>query len=244
MLAASLSPPDSTSAVCLAGRRRLAWHVWMRAPGRDRSVREGRKGKCNDDSQELSRSSPRRDRGGSELPGTKEKPQAGATAAALTEDEKAVYALGAAIGQQASQAVKALKLTPAERDVFQKGWSRRSPERSRASRWSSTVRGCRRARRRKRAWRPRARSRSAPRSARRRLRSRARSRRLRVWCSGLSSRARPEPQGDRRRARALPRHSHRRYGVRQLGPAWRPRRVPAQRRHPVLDRGPSTDEGR
>jgi FKBP-type peptidyl-prolyl cis-trans isomerase FkpA len=39
----------------------------------------------------------------------------------MTEDEKALYALGAAIGQQASQAVKPLDLSPAEMEVVKKG---------------------------------------------------------------------------------------------------------------------------
>jgi FKBP-type peptidyl-prolyl cis-trans isomerase FkpA len=52
--------------------------------------------------------------------GTQATPQAGASPQALTGDEKAVSALGSAIGQQAGQAVKALNLTPAEREVFQK----------------------------------------------------------------------------------------------------------------------------
>ncbi len=39
----------------------------------------------------------------------------------MTDDEKAVYALGAAMGEQASQTVKTLKLTPAELDLFKKG---------------------------------------------------------------------------------------------------------------------------
>jgi FKBP-type peptidyl-prolyl cis-trans isomerase FkpA len=51
----------------------------------------------------------------------KEKAPVAATAAPMTDDEKAVYALGAAMGDQASQTVKALKLTPAELDVFKKG---------------------------------------------------------------------------------------------------------------------------
>ena len=51
----------------------------------------------------------------------KEKPQVAATAAPMTDDEKAVYALGAAMGEQASTTVKALKLTPAELDIFKKG---------------------------------------------------------------------------------------------------------------------------
>lgn len=42
-------------------------------------------------------------------------------AAVMTEDEKAVYALGAAIGQQAAQSVKALNLSPAELEVLKKG---------------------------------------------------------------------------------------------------------------------------
>jgi FKBP-type peptidyl-prolyl cis-trans isomerase FkpA len=43
------------------------------------------------------------------------------SAPAMTEDEKAVYALGAAIGQQAAQSVKALNLSPAELEVLKKG---------------------------------------------------------------------------------------------------------------------------
>jgi FKBP-type peptidyl-prolyl cis-trans isomerase FkpA len=43
------------------------------------------------------------------------------TAATMTEDEKACYALGAAIGQQAAQSVKALNLSPAELEILKKG---------------------------------------------------------------------------------------------------------------------------
>jgi len=46
---------------------------------------------------------------------------AASPAAAMTEDQKAIYALGAAIGQQAAQPVKALNLTPAEVDILKKG---------------------------------------------------------------------------------------------------------------------------
>jgi FKBP-type peptidyl-prolyl cis-trans isomerase FkpA len=42
-------------------------------------------------------------------------------AAGMTDDEKAVYALGAAIGQQAAQSVKALNLSPAEMEILKKG---------------------------------------------------------------------------------------------------------------------------
>jgi len=50
-----------------------------------------------------------------------EAPKGGASpAAAMTEDEKAVYALGAAIGQQAGQSVKALGLSPAEMEILKK----------------------------------------------------------------------------------------------------------------------------
>jgi FKBP-type peptidyl-prolyl cis-trans isomerase FkpA len=48
-------------------------------------------------------------------------PAAAASPAAMSEDEKAVYALGAAIGQQAAQSVKALNLSPAELEVLKKG---------------------------------------------------------------------------------------------------------------------------
>ena len=41
-------------------------------------------------------------------------------AATMTEDEKAVYALGAAIGQQVAQQVKALNLSPAEMETLKK----------------------------------------------------------------------------------------------------------------------------
>ncbi len=51
----------------------------------------------------------------------KDKAPVAATAAPMTDDEKAVYALGAAMGEQVSQPVKALKLTPAELEVFKKG---------------------------------------------------------------------------------------------------------------------------
>ena len=42
------------------------------------------------------------------------------TAAAVSEDEKAVSALGSAMGEQAGQQLKALNLTPAEMEVFKK----------------------------------------------------------------------------------------------------------------------------
>ncbi len=45
------------------------------------------------------------------------------SAAGMTDDEKAVYALGAAMGQQIEQQVKALKLTPAELELLKKGFS-------------------------------------------------------------------------------------------------------------------------
>jgi FKBP-type peptidyl-prolyl cis-trans isomerase FkpA len=51
-----------------------------------------------------------------------EAPKAAASpAATMTEDEKAVYALGAAMGQQAAQQVKPLNLTPAEMEILRKG---------------------------------------------------------------------------------------------------------------------------
>jgi FKBP-type peptidyl-prolyl cis-trans isomerase FkpA len=46
---------------------------------------------------------------------------AASPATTMSEDEKAVYALGAAIGQQAAQSVKALDLSPAELEVLKKG---------------------------------------------------------------------------------------------------------------------------
>jgi FKBP-type peptidyl-prolyl cis-trans isomerase FkpA len=48
-------------------------------------------------------------------------PAAAASPAAMSEDEKAVLALGAAIGQQAAQSVKALNLSPAELETLKKG---------------------------------------------------------------------------------------------------------------------------
>jgi len=42
-------------------------------------------------------------------------------AAAMTEDEKAVQAFGAAVGQQVAQQVKALNLNPAEMEALRKG---------------------------------------------------------------------------------------------------------------------------
>jgi FKBP-type peptidyl-prolyl cis-trans isomerase FkpA len=42
-------------------------------------------------------------------------------AMSLTDDEKAIYALGAALGQQAAQQVRPLGLTPAEVEVLKKG---------------------------------------------------------------------------------------------------------------------------
>jgi FKBP-type peptidyl-prolyl cis-trans isomerase FkpA len=48
-------------------------------------------------------------------------PAAAASPAAMSEDEKAVLALGAAIGQQAAQSVKALNLSPAELELLKKG---------------------------------------------------------------------------------------------------------------------------
>ncbi len=47
-------------------------------------------------------------------------PAAAATAAPMTDDEKAVYALGAAMGEQAHETLTALKLTPAEVELFKK----------------------------------------------------------------------------------------------------------------------------
>jgi FKBP-type peptidyl-prolyl cis-trans isomerase FkpA len=44
-------------------------------------------------------------------------------AAGMTEDEKAVYALGAAMGQQAAPSVKALNLSPAEMEVLKKAFA-------------------------------------------------------------------------------------------------------------------------
>ena len=44
-------------------------------------------------------------------------------AATMSEDEKAVYALGAAIGQQVAQQVKALNLTPAEVETLKKAFA-------------------------------------------------------------------------------------------------------------------------
>ena len=48
-------------------------------------------------------------------------PAAAPSPAAMSEDEKAVLALGAAIGQQAAQSVKALNLSPAELELLKKG---------------------------------------------------------------------------------------------------------------------------
>jgi FKBP-type peptidyl-prolyl cis-trans isomerase FkpA len=47
--------------------------------------------------------------------------QAAASPAALTEEQKAIHALGAAFGQQAAQQAKPLGLTPAEIEVLKKG---------------------------------------------------------------------------------------------------------------------------
>jgi FKBP-type peptidyl-prolyl cis-trans isomerase FkpA len=52
--------------------------------------------------------------------GCQKKETAPSPAAQMSEDEKAVYALGAAIGQQAGQSVKALKLSPAEMEILKK----------------------------------------------------------------------------------------------------------------------------
>jgi FKBP-type peptidyl-prolyl cis-trans isomerase FkpA len=51
----------------------------------------------------------------------KDKAPVAASPAAMSDDEKAVYALGAAMGEQAGQTLKALKLTPAELELFKKG---------------------------------------------------------------------------------------------------------------------------
>jgi FKBP-type peptidyl-prolyl cis-trans isomerase FkpA len=48
-------------------------------------------------------------------------PAASPSPATLGDDEKAVYALGAAMGAQASQQLAALRLTPAEIELFKKG---------------------------------------------------------------------------------------------------------------------------
>jgi FKBP-type peptidyl-prolyl cis-trans isomerase FkpA len=49
-------------------------------------------------------------------------PAAAASPAAMSEEQKAILALGEAMGQQAGQQVKALNLTPAEMETFQKGF--------------------------------------------------------------------------------------------------------------------------
>ncbi len=51
----------------------------------------------------------------------KDQAKVAATAAPMSDDEKAVYALGASLGDQASQMLKPLKLTPAELEVVKKG---------------------------------------------------------------------------------------------------------------------------
>jgi FKBP-type peptidyl-prolyl cis-trans isomerase FkpA len=43
--------------------------------------------------------------------------------AGMTDEEKTVYALGAAMGQQAEQQLKTLKLTPAELEIMKKGFA-------------------------------------------------------------------------------------------------------------------------
>jgi FKBP-type peptidyl-prolyl cis-trans isomerase FkpA len=48
-------------------------------------------------------------------------PPAASPAAAMTEDEKAILAFGAAVGQQVAQQVKALNLSPAEMETLKKG---------------------------------------------------------------------------------------------------------------------------
>jgi len=50
-------------------------------------------------------------------------PSPAASPAAMSEDEKAVYALGAAMGQQVAQQVKALNLTPAEVETLKKAFA-------------------------------------------------------------------------------------------------------------------------
>ena len=59
-------------------------------------------------------------------------------AAAMTEDEKAVYALGAAIGQQVAQQPKALALTGRVGDPDEGREGVRPPARSRSSRSGTT----------------------------------------------------------------------------------------------------------
>jgi FKBP-type peptidyl-prolyl cis-trans isomerase FkpA len=54
---------------------------------------------------------------------TKEAAPAASPAVTMSEDEKAVYALGEAMGQQAGQQVKALDLKPAELETFKKGFN-------------------------------------------------------------------------------------------------------------------------
>jgi FKBP-type peptidyl-prolyl cis-trans isomerase FkpA len=45
------------------------------------------------------------------------------SAAGMTDEEKAIYALGAAMGQQIEQQVKPLKLNPAEVEILKKGFT-------------------------------------------------------------------------------------------------------------------------
>ncbi len=48
--------------------------------------------------------------------------QSSASATAMSEEQKAIYALGAAMGQQVGRQVTKLRLTPAEQDVLKKGF--------------------------------------------------------------------------------------------------------------------------
>jgi FKBP-type peptidyl-prolyl cis-trans isomerase FkpA len=48
-------------------------------------------------------------------------PSGAASPSTMSEDEKAIYALGAAMGVQAAQQIKALNLSPAEMETFKKG---------------------------------------------------------------------------------------------------------------------------
>ncbi len=85
-----------------------------------KSALAGRKGKCN-----MTRKSTSALLLGVALMvwGCQKKDQAkvAPTAAPMSDDQKAMYALGASLGDQASQMLKPLKLTPAELEIFEKG---------------------------------------------------------------------------------------------------------------------------
>ena len=179
------------------------------------------------------------------LTGACQKPAAPAaspspTAAAMTDEEKTIYALGAMIGQKFAGP---MRLSEKELETLQRGIKATArggqpefPVAEYAAKFDALARS--------RAMAGAADNKAQASAFRDAAAAEAGAIKL---DSGLVYKTiKPgsgtEPEGHRRGARALPRHASRREGVRQLRPARRARRVPAQPGDPVLDRGRAAHE--